>query len=163
MTGIGDLEVQPAKWSFLRRRELVMTTALGVLVPTEDVGRDLRGGLWVVEPHLFVDAEAGTFALQSNLVYGFVEGGEQEVELSASVARMFFFDGFDAVGPIVELMGGLVSRGEEAGEWEELGLAPGVKLQLGSWHFGGGIRLPLVDRHASDRLLVLTGGYHVSF
>ncbi len=104
--GIGDLELQPNKWSLLRSRDLVMTTALGVLVPSGNASRDPGSGRWAVEHHLFVDAVAGRLALQSNLIYGFVEGGKQELESSASAARMFFFGDVDAAGPAVELTGG---------------------------------------------------------
>jgi len=37
-SGIGDIELQVLKWSFLRRENLIMTTALGGIVPVGDEG-----------------------------------------------------------------------------------------------------------------------------
>lgn len=162
-TGIGDLEIQLLKWSLLRRENLILTAVLGGLLPTGDETEGLGSGLWAVEPHLFMDAVIGPVAVQVNGIYGFIEGGEQEVEFGASVARMFFVSERTSLGPMLEAMGGRVTRGDEAGEWEGFGLAPGAKLQVGGWHYGLGVRLPLVDDDPSDVLLIATVGYHVAF
>ncbi len=161
--GIGDIEVQPFKWSFLRKHELILTTVLAVVVPTGDAERGFGEGRWSLEPHFFMDVVVSKVALQANLIYGFVEGGDQEFEFSTSFARMFFLEETTSLGPMLEFMGGLATRGDESGRWEELGVAPGAKLQIGGWHFGAGVRFPLINDDPSTRLVVITAGYHVSF
>lgn len=138
---------------------------LGAVIPTDEAEDEVGERRWALEPPFFVDAVLGTVAVQGNLIYGFVEGGEQEFEFSASFARPVYFGERFTVGPLLEVMGGGLTRSADpgSGDLEELGVAPGLKLQAEGWHFGVGVRLSLAADDPSDRAAVLTGGCHVRF
>ncbi len=155
-----DLEVQAIKWSFVRRYNLVMTAVGAVVVPIE---RDGDGEhVWRFEPHLFVDAAVGPVAVQSNFIASFADNGEREIELATSIARMIFFESTKSAGPVLELLWEIPVAGEEGAQSEPF-LAPGLKLQIGGWYFGGSYMFPLRSGSTEPTQFALTAGYHVSF
>ncbi len=156
-----DIEAQPLKWSFLRRYNLVMTAVAGVVIPAGPVADDGERN-WRFEPHFFTDAAIGPIAAQGNVIASFASDGEQELELLASAAHMFFFSPFNAVGPVVEAVWEIPLNGEP-GVRTESALAPGLKVQLGGWYFGASYLFPLRARSDVPRELALAAGYHVSF
>ncbi len=129
-----DVEIQPLKWSFLRRYNLVMTAVGAVVVPMERNGDGEH--VWRFEPHLFVDAAVGPVAVQSNFIASFADNGEREIELATSIARMIFFESTKSAGPVLELLWEIPVAGEDGAQSEPF-LAPGLKLQIGGWYFGG--------------------------
>jgi hypothetical protein len=154
---LGDVEVQPLKWSFLRHHDLIATTVLALTIPT---GPGAQGT--EVAPHLFVDAVRGRFAIQSNLAYAFGPGGEQAIEARLSVARLTFLSPRVSLGPLVELAATRGLAGGAGGE-SELGLVPGVKLQIGGWHTGLGMLLPHDAGAYRHSVWILTIGSHANW
>lgn len=156
-----DIEAQPLKVSFLRRRNLIMTAVAGVVIP---VGRLAAGEerTWRFEPHFFTDAAVGPFALQGNVIGSIGQDGEHELEVLASVARMIFFGEYNSVGPLLETVWEIPLAGEPAARVEPF-LAPGIKLQLGGWYFGASYLFPMRVGSDTPSELALTAGYHVSF
>jgi hypothetical protein len=156
-----DLEVQPFKWSFLRRYNLVMTTVAAVVVPVER-DPETEDRTWRFEPHLFVDAALGPFAVQSNFIASFADNGDREIELAVSTARMIPLGPINSGGPLLELLWEIPLAGEEDARSEPF-LAPGIKLQFGGWYFGASYMLPIRRDSPAPAQLAVTAGYHISF
>ena len=155
-----DIEVQPLKWSFLRRYNLVMTAVGAVVVPVEQDGDGER--VWRFEPHLFVDAAVGPLAIQTNFIASFADNGEREIELATSIARMVYFTPVNSAGPLLELLWEIPVAGEDGARSEPF-LAPGLKVQVAGWYFGGSYLFPLRPGSTEPTQFALTAGYHVSF
>jgi hypothetical protein len=153
-----DIEAQPFKWSFVRRYNLILTTAAGVTIPVGPADQD-GGRSWRFEPHLFADAALGPMALQGNLVGSLATNGEHELAFRGSLARMFFFGEFNSAGPMLET----IWEAPLTGAPVEPQLAPGVKLQLAGWYFGVSYAFPVRAGSPAPAQLAVTGGYHVSF
>lgn len=80
--------------------------------------------------------------------------------MRTSLARMAFLNAHASIGPLIESLWDIPLTG---GERAEPFLAPGLKLQLGGWHFGASYLFPFRSRSEAPSELALTAGYHVSF
>ena len=137
-TGMGDLEVQPLKWSFYRTPNLLLTAVLGGVIPQ---GMKRWTAAAACGPSSPTSSRTGSSVEPPCRPTWSTALWRQEMEFSSSAARTFSFGDDRRAGPLIELIGTRITRGDEAGTWEELGIAPGSKLQV----------------------IVATGGYHVSF
>lgn len=161
-TGFGDVELQFPKVSFLRRYGWVMTAYAAVVAPTGDETRGLGREGWVIAPHLLTDLAFGPIGVQLN---GAVEAGfegDAAAELRGSVAYTAELSQAKEVflSPLVELDSEIPVRGDEH---SALLVVPGVKLGLGGWHVGAGVRLPVAGERPFDFEALLQVGYHVSW
>ncbi len=156
-----DLEVQPLKWSFIRRYNLVVTAVAAGVIPVE---RSVESGerVWRFEPHLFADAAVGPVAIQSNVVASFADNGETEMEFATSVARMIFMGEAVSAGPLLELLWEVPVDGLPRSRSEPF-LAPGAKLQVRGWYFGISYLFPIRSGSDEATQFAVTAGYHVSF
>ena len=161
--GIGDIEIQQLTLSFYRNFNFVLTGVMAFVLPTGSEARGLGSGQMLVEPHLFMDAAAGNWGIQANLIYGAALSGESETELeyNFSLSRTFFGEKFAWSG-LIELNGGTALTGEESGE-SMLYLTPGLKWSHQGWHIGAGVQLPVTDHRAADKIFLLQAGFHFSW
>lgn len=158
--GIGDIEVQVPKISFVREYGFVMTAYAALVFPTGSAGSGLSEGEWVVAPHLLTDLALGPIGLQMNGAVEFSTGGEVVAELRMSTAYTVVFDAAKDVllSPLVELEAEIALSGTEP---VGIALVPGVKLGVGGWHVGLGIAVPLGREREADFEVMLQVGYHV--
>ncbi len=158
--GLGDIEVQVPKISFVREYGFVMTAYAALVFPTGSAGSGLHEGEWVVAPHLLTDLALGPIGLQMNGAVEVTTGGEVVAELRLSTAYTMVLGAANDVllSPLVELETEIaVSRSEPVG----IALVPGVKLAVGGWHVGFGIAVPLGREREADFEVMLQVGYHV--
>lgn len=162
-TGLGDIEIQPFKFSFYRRFSFILTGVMAFTLPTGSEARGLGGGQTLLEPHIFMDAAVGNWAIQANAIYGTAITGVSgsELEYNLSVSRSFWGQKLGWTG-LIELNGGTALAGEESGE-SVLYLTPGAKLAIMGWHIGAGVQLPVTDNRAADRVFLLQAGFHFSW
>lgn len=160
--GLGDLELQFPKISFVREYGFVMTAYLGVVAPTAAEGSGLGEGAWILAPHVLTDLALGPVGLQMNGALELTTGGEVVAELRVSTAFTVALDaaGHVLLSPLVELEAEVpVSEAAPVG----LAVVPGVKLGLGGWHVGLGVALPFGPERELDFEAMLQVGYHVSW
>ena len=152
-SGLGDIDIQVPKWSFVRRPALVVTTTTAIRLPTAPQSEG-----WGIAPHLFVDAGVGRFGIQSNAA---VEWSPDDVAIEGrtSVAWTAAIPGAVRVSPLVEA--GVEQPLSTAGEDVELAVLAGLKAGLRGWHLGLGAEFPVRESEGPTALLQL--GYHVDW
>lgn len=158
--GLGDIEVQVPKISFVREYGFVMTAYAALVFPTGSAGSGLGEGEWVVAPHLLTDLALGPIGLQLNGAVELATDGEVVAELRVSTAYTVVLDAANDVllSPLVELEAEIALSGTEPAG---IALVPGVKLGIGGWHVGLGIAVPLGREPEADFEVMLQVGYHV--
>lgn len=161
--GVGDLEIDPIKYSFWRSPSLVMTTTVAALLPTGDVSLGLGGGSVVIAPHLLIDSAFGDWAWHTNIALEAAATGapEGEIELNTALARSFFL-GEHVLSPLLELSVDQGVWGDVAGA-TAIALTPGLKWAHRGWHLGVGAQLPLTMERDADLTLLAQVGYHLSW
>ncbi len=159
-TGLGDLELQFPKVSFVRRYGWVMTAYPAIKLPTGNTDARLGGGVWVLAPHLLTDIALGPIGLQLNGAYELATNGDRAFELRGSVAYTFALKPELLLSPLLELNSEIPLTGEESAH---LLVVPGVKLAIEGWHVGVGVQLPVTNSRPFDYRALLQVGYHVSW
>ncbi len=160
--GLGDVELQVPKVSFVRRFGWVMTTYAAVTLPTGRRAAGLGGEAWSVAPHLLTDLALGPFGLQLNGAVELTSLGDVSVELRGSLAYTVELsrDRELLLSPLVEVTSELGVRGEPA---PEVAALVGAKVAVRGWHVGLGGQLPVAGRRDYDFRVLVQAGYHVSW
>lgn len=158
--GLGDIELQVPKISFVREYGFVMTAYAALVLPTGSPGSGLDEGEWIVAPHLLADFALGPIGLQMNGAVELTTGGEVVAELRVSTAYTVVLGAANEVllSPLVELEAEIALSGTEP---VGVALVPGVKLGVGGWHVGLGLAVPLGREREADFEVMLQVGYHV--
>ncbi len=173
---IGDVEIQPLKYSFVRKPETIATAVLGAVLPTGSVEQGLGEGRTTIEPRLYLDQAFGNWYLGANLIPAYAVTGGQRVSLEYQVAVSYSFiraTGDSAVprpeqpwvfSPSVEVVGDSTFRGDESGR-TELSLLPGLTLwhTHSGWQVHAGMLLPLREVRESDVVGLVQFGNHFNW
>lgn len=162
--GLGDLELQLPKISFLRRWGFVMTTYVATTIPTGDEAAGLGEPTWTFAPHVLMDIGIDNFGIQTNAAVEFETDGAIALEGNLSLANSFILSRADKVflTPLVEVNVEAPVRGEEAGE-VLIALTPGLKFAWSGWHLGAGVQLPVTTAREFDYLVLVQLGYHITW
>lgn len=136
--GLGDIEIEPIRYSWVADREAVFTTSLGFILPTGDETDGLGEGKAFLEPHFLAEKVFGSLYLAANLIPSFELDGEHEKALGWGVMTAYSLRLEEPVWAVsLELSGGsgVVS------------LTPGIHGQISELEFRLGLRIPV----SSDR------------
>lgn len=173
---IGDIEIQPLKYSFLRRPETIATAVLAAVLPTGSVHDGLGGGQTVLEPRLLLDQAFGKWYLGANVIPTYAVSGGERVGLEWQVAASYsFVSGAGSavasipnqrwvLSPSLEMVSDSTFRSDEGGR-TELSLLPGITLwhTMSGWQIHAGVLLPLREPRESDLTGLLQFGNHFSW
>ncbi len=153
--GLGDLELQVPKVSFLRTPGVVLTTFVAVRIPTGGPSGLGEPG-WTFAPHLLGDFGVDRLGVQVNAAVEIDTLGDIALEGNLSIAYSFALSRIISVSPLVELNveAPLASN-------IELALTPGLKLRFEGFHVGLGVQLPLTDAPEYDYRALIQIGYHL--
>ena len=158
--GIGDIEFQFPKVSFIRRYGWVVTAYPAIQFPTGKTEAQLGRGVWVFSPHLLTDIALGPIGVQLNGAYEAATDGERAFELRGSVAYTLQLRADTFLSPLVELNSEFPVSGGEAAH---LLFVPGLKLAIEGWHVGAGVQLPVTESRPFDYRALFQVGYHISW
>ena len=163
VTGIGDIEVRPVKYALVNRPELVVSTALGIGLPTGDRARGLGNGNTTLTQYLFVDKAWGNWYGGLNLSLDRRVRGEEGSGYGYGIVASYSFlaAGVPVVSPSLELIGSRRWSGPDAGE-------RGVSRVLGitlwwprsGWQFHLGMQTAVSGASEADRTYLLQLGNH---
>lgn len=155
--GLGEVELQLPKVSFLRSYGFVLTALTALSAPTSTNALAPSEG-WVFAPHLLSDVAVGAVGIQSNLAYEI--SAESALELRQSVAYTVELDHTIELflSPLLEAV---VEQPLHGAESMSLLISPGVKVAVGGWHCGAGAAVPIAGESDLDFLLMLQLGYHL--
>lgn len=158
--GLGDVELQALKYSFLRRREQIATAALGLTLPSGDEARGLGEGQTIIAPHFFFDQALSNWYLGVNLAPGAAVTGPAQTNLEwAAVVSYSLIRGTKGSAlprppqrfvpsVSIEWLGESGLGGREKGE-TEMSVLPGVHLWSVNtgWQLHAGVRIPTMGGH----------------
>jgi len=158
--GLGDIELQFPKLSFVRNYGLVMSTYTAVTLPTGDQAAGAGKGEWGLAPHFLTDMALGPMGVQANGAIEWASGGDLAAELKSSLAYTLIVDTEReiSISPLVEAVGDMPLKGGEPASWSWV---PGVKIAYQGWHLGTGVVLPFAGERPFDYQVLLQLGYHV--
>lgn len=173
---LGDIEIQPMKYSFLRHPETVATVVMAAVLPSGSVKQGLGEGRTTLEPRVLLDQAFGNWYVGSNLIPAVSVTGSQRVGLEYQFALAYsFISGTRdmappkpeqpwVLSPSLEVVGNSTFRGEEEGR-TELSLLPGLMLwhTHSGWQVRAGILLPLRAARESDFVEMLQFGNHLNW
>lgn len=160
--GLGDVELQAPKFSFVRERALVVTALTAFRLPTGEWTGGVGEPGTTIAPHLLVDVGFGHTGVQTNAAVE-VDATLQEVSAALegrlSLAHSFVLDddGAFVVSPVLEALAEVPLAAPTA---PELMLGVGAKIAVYGWHVGAGVVVPLRPEDDGFALLV-QAGYHV--
>lgn len=177
--GLGDIEFQPYKYSFIIRPDEIFTGVLAFRLPTGDESRGLGDGQTLFEPHLFYDRAWGNWYLGLNvaLSQALSDRGTTELEHGVVLSYSFIDEPPDKAGiaptvpaqslvPAVsiEFVGETGIRGEIRGE-RDWAVIPGLNLWQpeSGWTFRLGARIPVTDDRDSDVTYLVQVGNHLDW
>lgn len=157
--GLGDIELQIPKVSFLREYGLVMTAYVAVTLPS-GAASTTGGGAWVSAPHLLIDIGVGPVGIQGNAALEVSSAGELAVELRCALSYSVLLGdaGPDVLSFVVEGFGEVPLLGDEA----FLAGLVGVRVSLGRWSVALGAAGELAGNAPFDLRMLAQIGYHVS-
>lgn len=158
-SGLGDIEVQVPKVSFLRRYNWVMTSYLALILPSGSEKSQLGEGRWTFAPHLLSDLAVGRVGLQINLAAEVDHRGGAASEARLSVAHTTSTrQGTLLVSPLVEM---IADAPIEQRFDPMLMLVGGLKAAFVDYHVGVGVQVPVVPGADIDFRILAQVGYHV--
>lgn len=156
--GLGDVELQIPKVSFVREYGLVMTTYVGLTLPTGSPSFGSRA--WVAAPHVLADLGVGPVGLQANVALEVSSSGELAIELRGALSYSILTGaaGPDVLSLVVEGMGEVSMLGDGS----FLAGLVGARLSLGAWSVALGAAVELAGDAPFDLRVLGQLGYHSS-
>jgi len=177
-SGVGDVEIRPVKYAFVRRADFVVSTATAIGLPTGSRARGLGSGNTTLAQHLFVDKAWGNFYAGLNFGLERRVRGERGsgAEYGAVVAYSFIegagFGGLASPQPAQPLVVALSLEwlrekrlsGADAGE-KEASLVPGLSFwwPKSGWQVRAGVSLPRSAAREAQRAFLLQLGNHLDW
>lgn len=158
--GVGDIELQIPKVSFLREYGLVMTAYVALTLPTRAPPSSIGAGAWVAAPHVLIDIGAGPVGVQGNAAVEASSSGELAVELRGALSYSLLLGGAgpDILSFVLEGFGDVSVLDAEA---FVAGLA-GARLSLGPWSIALGAAAEVAGAAPFDLRIAAQLGCHVS-
>jgi len=161
--GIGDVELRPVKYAFLNRPDLVVSTAVGIALPTGDRARGLGSGNTTWSQYLFVDKAWGRWFAGLNFSVDKVIGGGSGsgYGYGAVASYTFLRDGAPVLSPSVEWIGSRRWSGPHAGE-RSVSRVLGMTLwwPQSGWQLHLGLQTPVSGAQEADRTFLIQLGNH---
>ena len=177
-TGVGDIEIRPVKYAFVRRSDFVVSTATAIGLPTGSRARGLGSGNTLLVQHLFVDRAWGN--LYAGLNFGLERRVRGERGSGAEYGAVIAYSFIEDVAPggaapprpeqplVVALSLEWVREkrlsGLDAGE-KETSLVYGLSLwsPRSGWQVRAGVSLPRSASREADRAFLLQIGNHLDW
>jgi len=174
--GLGDIEIQPVKYAWINEPETILTTALGIVLPTGSERKELGEGNTLIEPHIFLDQAYRNWYFGANLVPSVSVGGQTQSALEwGMMAAYSFIAETDRVAPTkprqawvpatsFEVVGeaGLGGVGKEE---HIVSVLPGFSLWHpdSGWQLRVGVRLPISEDREETKMFLVQIGNHVDW
>ena len=170
---LGDLDIEPIKYAWINTPETIVTTALGVTLPTGSERKEAGEGDTVVDAHLFVDQAYRNWYLGVNVVPSVAVGGDTQSRLEwGAILAYSFIRGTERVAPAkpaqswvlapsVELIGDTGLGGKES-DVDVFSLLPGLNLwhPKSEWSFRIGVKLPITEDKEETKTIFFQVGTH---